>query len=99
MSMVDTLNGVIAEHHDEKHANDGMVYQVWEDGEVTLQKGGELLWQRNLHVIYFGDTAKAIHPDRFPCKTQGGKHGYIFTNEAGVKAVRAAMGFDTPRSD
>lgn len=27
----------------------GMVYQVWHDGEVTLQKCGELLWRRNIH--------------------------------------------------
>ncbi len=28
----------------------GMVAMVWQDGEVTLQKSGELLWQRSLHM-------------------------------------------------
>ena len=32
----------------------GMVYQCWEDGEITLQKSGELLWQRNLHCMENG---------------------------------------------
>jgi hypothetical protein len=29
----------------------GSVYQIWSDGEITLQKSGELLWQRTLHCI------------------------------------------------
>ena len=40
-----------------------MVYQVWEDGEITLQKGGSLLWQRNLHCIEPGDERKALPRD------------------------------------
>ena len=30
----------------------GMVYQVWQDGEITSQKCGELWKQRNLHQTY-----------------------------------------------
>jgi hypothetical protein len=29
----------------------GMVCQIWEDGEVTLQKSGPLMHQRSLHCI------------------------------------------------
>lgn len=39
---------------DEASQKPGMIYQIWEDGEVTLQKCGELLWRRNLHMIEFG---------------------------------------------
>jgi hypothetical protein len=35
-----------------KHAKaNGHVYQVWHDGEITIQKAGSLLWQRSLHTI------------------------------------------------
>lgn len=29
----------------------GMVTMVWQDGEVTAQKCGDLLWQRSLHCF------------------------------------------------
>ena len=32
----------------------GMVYEIWEDGEITLQKCGELYGMRNLHCIVPG---------------------------------------------
>lgn len=31
-----------------------MVYEVWEDGEVTLTKGADLYGRRNLHMIEHG---------------------------------------------
>jgi len=39
-----------------------MVAQIWEDGEFTLQKCGELLWRRNLHMI----AAGYAHPELKP---------------------------------
>lgn len=36
-----------------------MVYEVWNDGEVTLTKGDDLYGQRNLHCIKPG-FAKAL---------------------------------------
>lgn len=51
----ETLEQAIARLHDPKWLKEpGHVYQVWEDGEVTLQKSGDLLWQRNLHMMEFG---------------------------------------------
>jgi len=67
----------------------GMVYQVWEDGEITLQKCGELLWQRTLHMMNAGDSARAVDPKLFT--HQQGKHGYIFTDEEGARTVRHAI--------
>ena len=67
----------------------GMVYQVWEDGEITLQKSGDLLWQRNLHSIYLGDTSASIPIEWFPHTVRN--HGYIFTDKLGAEAVRNAI--------
>lgn len=33
---------------------EGMVYMVWQDFRITLQKSGGLLWQRNMHTVYPG---------------------------------------------
>lgn len=81
------LQELIAQHHDPKLAEvDGMVYQVWEDGEVTLQKCGDLLWQRSLHRIKMGDPSKAVDPKLFPCQSNG--HGYAFVTQGGADAIR-----------
>ena len=72
----------------------GMVYQVWEDGEVTLQKSGDLLWQRNLHLIKSGCAAKAIHPSKMPEQNRSGTHGWMFTDEEGTAAFRMALGMN-----
>lgn len=69
----------------------GMVYQVWEDGEITLQKSGDLLWHRSLHCIAPGITAKAVSVDLFPHHTGAREHGYIFTDQQGAEAVRIAI--------
>lgn len=38
----------------ELKAEQGMVYEIWEDGEITLTKSGDLYGQRNLHCIVPG---------------------------------------------
>lgn len=84
------LESLIRIHHMPVLATrEGMVYQVWEDGEVTLQKSGSLLWQRTLHVHQSGDTSKSIPVDMFPCKHNG--HGYIFTDHIGAESLRLAI--------
>ena len=30
----------------------GMLAQLWDDGELTLQKSGDLLWQRTVHITH-----------------------------------------------
>lgn len=45
-----TLQKMLVEHHDPELLKDmGGVLQVWEDGEVTHQKAGDLLHMRGLH--------------------------------------------------
>lgn len=66
-----------------------MVYQVWNDGEVTLQKCGDLLWQRTLHCDARGKASVAVAPEWFPSQYNG--YGYIFTDREGAYAVREAI--------
>ena len=61
--------------HDATAVEDHMVYEVWEDGEITLTKGGDLYGMRNLHVQRYGDESKALPFDSMPVRF--GKHGCI----------------------
>lgn len=84
------LETLIRIHHFPALAEeDDMVYQVWEDGEITLQKSGSLLWQRTLHTTAMGMPSKAIPVEMFPCQRNG--HGYIFTDHVGAQSLRAAI--------
>lgn len=67
---------------------DNMVHQVWEDGEITLQKCGDLLWCRSLHSMKT-KLDSAISIERFPHHRWG--HGYIFSTKEGCEAVREAI--------
>jgi len=66
--------------HAPETAAGAMVYMVWEDGEVTLQKGGDLLWQRILHSIIppHPDT-KPWPIDLFPGQKYG--HGFVIARD------------------
>ena len=45
--------------HNREHAKKpGHVYQIWQDGEITIQKSGDLLFQRTLHCT----TQALTHP-------------------------------------
>ena len=71
-------------------AADGMVYQVWEDGELTLQKGGGLLWQRNLHCIEMGQGGKSLPTGALAHRY--GEHSYIFCrDEADASKARSLI--------
>lgn len=65
-----------------------MVYQVWDDGEITLQKCGSLLWERTLHLIAPG-FEKQENDCLWPKIIDN--HGYIFTDEAGAYEVREEL--------
>jgi hypothetical protein len=64
-----------------------MVYQVWEDGEITLQKGGSLLNQGILHTIDAASSKYSVDVALFPHINKSG-HGFIYTNRKGALAVR-----------
>lgn len=62
--------------------NAAMVYQVFEDGEITLQKGGDLLWQRTLHCVATGKPHGVIlHVASMPNQMCSAPHGYIFCKD------------------
>jgi hypothetical protein len=85
---------VLAEkyHNDQYSKEPGMVYQVWEDGEITLQKSGELLWQRSLHCIVPALT-KYYAGLKFPCEY--GEHSFAFVrNKEEAEEIRALIAWN-----
>lgn len=63
----------------------GMVYQIWEDGEVTVQKSGELLWQRTLHCDFPGEEKGKLQLAEFPHKEE--QHAFIWVAPEDIKTV------------
>ena len=63
-------------HSETAHLREGMLYQVWEDGEVTLTKCGCLYGQRNVHTIELPFSQRLPVSD-FPCLNHAGTHGHI----------------------
>jgi len=65
----------------------GIVCHVYSDGEVTLQKSGNLYKQRSEHIIEYGFNNK-INPDLFPMKTPDNNFGYIITKFENSHQIR-----------
>jgi len=53
------------------------VFQIWEDGEITMQKCGSLLWHRTLHRVVGG-----IDGLRLALPADHGVHCYAFVTQA-----------------
>ena len=86
MTNTEKLAALLALHSPEA-INGTMVGQVWEDGEYTLQKGGDLYGMRSLHCIKPGIESCAIPGDGFPIRA--GSHGSIFvSSDADMKEAR-----------
>ena len=90
---MDPLQELIAKHHNQDlEKRPGMVYQIWEDGEITLQKSGNLLWRRSLHSIIPGKPGVNIP---MPVKTE--KHSYACVASSDIaEALRTLMGPKDP---
>ena len=85
------LTALILKHyHPEMAEVPGMVYQVWEDGEITLTKSGDLLGQRSLHCINQGYDYQ-IPLSCFPGDNNGYDHASIYTDREGAETVRLAI--------
>lgn len=84
--MHEKMPRLLALHNPSVTTTGEMVYSVWEDGEITLEKGGNLFGQRNLHCIAFGNPSKALPFQEFP--EQNSQHGRIFVidHETALKA-------------
>jgi hypothetical protein len=84
------LNEFITKAHDVKLSKeDGMVYNIFDDGEITLQKSGCLLWQRTLHTINFGVRNGPLPGLVMPCVL--GHHGYAFVTGENANIIRKAI--------
>jgi hypothetical protein len=67
-------------HKPELAKQPGMVWQVWQDGEITLQKSGELLWRRNLHMMTPGLKIRCVPADWMPSYQEGDVNTYAFVS-------------------
>jgi hypothetical protein len=79
-------------HYPEAPSTGEMVYSVWEDGEITLEKGGDLFGRRTLHCISMGNPAKAWQAVEFPVLNPGnGGHGRIYVRDHETAVTAANM--------
>lgn len=55
-------------HNPELAKKSGMLIQIWQDGEITSQKCGELLHQRTLHCLIprINDLSKHVPKESMP---------------------------------
>lgn len=62
MSTIEEIKKLAQELDNPKLAKQdpGMVIQVWQDGEITCQKCGELLWERTLHCFKTGHPKNKV---------------------------------------
>jgi hypothetical protein len=96
----ETLAAFLALHEPDAQGVEGsMVYEIWEDGEVTLQKCGSLYGRRSMHTMWDAErglakTRVAIPVDRMPVKNWDGSHGCIQlkTSETVNKALDILFG-------
>lgn len=70
---------------------EGHVYQIWDDGEITSQKAGALLNQRILHMLVPGYTQSRLPVSMFPVVNTLG-NAYAFVTHEDAKAIHEAMG-------
>lgn len=59
MTNEEKIAALLKMHKPEEQAAN-MVYEVWNDGEITLTKGGDLYGLRGLHMINFGNEARGL---------------------------------------
>jgi len=74
MNQQELAAALIAAHDPSLLDREGHVCQVWEDGELTLQKSGSLLGQRTLHMIRGGKVGLVMD---LPMKNHNASHCYV----------------------
>ncbi|QKE60868.1 hypothetical protein KRONOS_213 [Vibrio phage Kronos] len=82
----------VAANNDDLAAQNGMVYQLWSDGEITLQKSGDLLGKRTLHCIKTGVLAKHHTVSQVLKEVAphdgGNGYGFIYCNDTDADLLR-----------
>lgn len=78
--------------NDELAAMPGHVTQVWHDGEITIQKSGDLLGQRTLHTVRPGLECEKLSmpPGDFQHQNQSG-NGFIYCTPEDAATIRDAI--------
>lgn len=66
----------------EKFPGGKHIQLVFQDGELSSQKAGELLWDRSLHCWVSGVRYKALPVELFPQRLR--HHGFVFCLEPGA---------------
>lgn len=92
MSQAEKIAALMALHNP-SHIGNAMVYEVWNDGEVTLTKGEDLYGQRNLHCIMTGNPGRALPVESLPARY---KHSRIVVAdyEAAIAARAIILGLE-----
>ncbi len=70
-----TLNEILARHVDPRKPEHMMIYEVWQDGEVTLTKAGDIFRCRNMHCCEPATGDDVIDVNLMPERL--GKNGSI----------------------
>lgn len=73
-------------HNPELANQPGMVNQIWQDGEHTCQKSGELLWQRTLHCFGSG-FSDGLSASDMPILDNNPNQGYAFVSYKDAKTI------------
>lgn len=86
------LREKILAHHIEdpehKRFNGHMLYSLYDDGEISLSKAGDLWGQRSLHVIHYGFPT--ILELNLPCKMKQYTYA-IIENDTVVRQLRSEI--------
>ena len=74
-------------HRPELAKEEGQVFQIWEDGEITAQESGDLLWQNSMQQIVAGIPKLSL-----PMPVMFHAHCYAFVSgKDAVKMGRAVV--------
>lgn len=92
-TLQDLKDFINSKHKPELAERSGMVYQIWEDGEITLQKSGELLWQRNLHCIKSG-IINILRKEDMPVVLESHGYAFIESEEVGNQIRKKMLDFN-----
>lgn len=63
-----------------------LIYQVWNDGKITIQRGKDKSWKNHMVAVELGDKSKAIPPRTFPCVTNVGD-GFAYATKEDCQMI------------
>ena len=85
-TLAELADYVRAVHDETLSAQEGMVFMIWQDFEITSQKSGELLWKRGMHTIYYGITG-VNHEMPVP----DGKNSFAYVPENTIEYIKTTL--------